>query len=88
MKAFANDRHAYRRQVRYMRYQLYFTMTNFENRLKQMNTYLKYFPVPPQKGELKLLSDEDLSEIIDNAKPLEYNQAMLQNNMTRLLMSL
>ena len=83
LKAFANDRHAYRRQVRYMRYQLYFTTTNFENffhRLKQMNTYLKYFPIPPQKGEVEPLSDEDLIEIIDNAKPLEYNQAMLQNN--------
>ena len=66
-----------------MRYQLYFTTTNFENffhRLKQMNTYLKYFPIPPQKGKVKPLSDEDLIEIIDNAKPLEYNQAMLQNN--------
>ena len=30
LKAFRNDRHAYRRQVRYMRYQLYFTTTNFE----------------------------------------------------------
>ena len=74
--------------------QLYFTMTNFENffhRLKQMNTYLKYFPIPPQKGKVEPLSDEDLIEIIDNAKTLEYNQAMLQNNydrMTRLLMSL
>ena len=30
LKAFRNDCHAYRRQVRYMRYQLYFTTTNFE----------------------------------------------------------
>ena len=83
LKAFRNDHHAYRRQVRYMRYQLYFTTTNFENffhRLKQLNNYLKYFPIPPQKGEVKPLSEDDLMEIIDNAKPLEYNQAMLQNN--------
>ena len=30
LKAFRNDHHAYRRQVRYMGYQLYFTTTNFE----------------------------------------------------------
>ena len=56
LKAFANDRHAYRRQVSYMRYQLYFTTTSFENffhRLKQLNTSMKYFPVPPQKGKVK-----------------------------------
>ena len=27
-----------------------------------MNTYLKYFPIPPQKGEVEPLSDEDLIE--------------------------
>ena len=55
LKAFANDRHAYRHQVGYTRYQLYFTMTNFENffhRLKQMNTYLKYFPIQLQIASL------------------------------------
>ena len=30
LEASRNDRHAYRHQVRYMRYQLYFTTTNFE----------------------------------------------------------
>ena len=84
LKVFKNDRHAYRRQVRYMRYQLYFTTTNFTpflHRLKQLNKYLKYFPVPPQKeGMLHPLTEDDLIEIIDNAKPIEYNQSMLQNN--------
>ena len=46
----------------------------------QLNNYLKYFPVPPQKGEVKPLSEDDLMEIIDNAKPLKYKQTMLQNN--------
>ena len=73
LKAFSNDRHAYRRQVRYMRYQLYFTTKNFDpffHRLKQLNKYLKYFPIPPQKLKVNSLSDEDLIEIIDNAKPV------------------
>ena len=78
-----NSPHAYRRQVRYMRYQLYFTTTNFADflhRLKQLNKYLKYFPVPPQKEKVASLTDDDLIEIIDNAKPFEYNEAMLKNN--------
>ena len=58
LKAFNNDRHAYRRQVQYMRYQLYFTTNNFkqfEHRLKQLNKYLKYFPVPPGKRNVQSL---------------------------------
>ena len=83
LKAFNNDRHAYRRQVQYMRYQLYFTTSNFkkfELRLKQLNKYLKYFPLPPGKRSVSSLTDDNLMEIIDNSKPLEYHQQMLQNN--------
>ena len=46
LKVFSNDKHAYRRQVRYMRYQLCFTTKNFKNfehRLKQLNKYLAFF---------------------------------------------
>ena len=63
-----NSPHAYRRQVRYLRYQLYFTTTNLANfiyRLKQLNKYLKYFPVPPQKEKVTSLTNDDLIEIID-----------------------
>ena len=80
--AFNGDNHAYRRQVRYMRYQMYFTTSNFKPfvlRLKQMNKYLQFFPVPPKKTTVTPLQEEDLIEIIDNAKPIEYNQLMLQN---------
>ena len=48
--------------------------------MKQLNKYLKYFPVPPQKEKAASLTDNDLIEIIDNAKPFEYNEAMLKNN--------
>ena len=83
LKVFKNDIHAYRRQVRYMRYQLYFTGTNFQaflHRLKQLNKYLKYFPISETTTAVTPLPDDDLIEIIDNAKPIEYNQYMLQNN--------
>ena len=83
LKAFKNDPHAYRRQVQYMRYHLYFTTSNFTpflHHLRQMNQFLRFFPVPPQKKKVKSLPDDQLIEIIDNAKPLEYHQQMLQNN--------
>ena len=83
LKASKNDHHAYRHQLRYMRHQLYFTTSNFSSflhRLKQLNKYLKYFPIPPQQEHVHTISDKELVEIIDNAKPLEYNQYMLQNN--------
>ena len=66
-----------------MRYQLYFTGTNFQtflHRLKQLNKYLKYFPISETTTSVQPLPDDDLIEIIDNAKPIEYNQYKLQNN--------
>ena len=36
LRAFKNDRHAYRRQVRYMRYQLIFGYENFDNFLHRL----------------------------------------------------
>ena len=71
LKVFKNDIHAYRRQVRYMRYQLYFTGTNFQaflHRLKQLNKYLKYFPISETTTSVQPLPDDDLIEIIDNVK--------------------
>ena len=83
LKAFRNDRNAYRRQVNYMRYHLYFTKQNFkafEGRLKQMNSYLPYFPRRATGRAPEALSDSDLMEIIDQAKPIEYQQKLLENN--------
>ena len=48
--------------------------------MKQLNKYLKYFPVPLGKRNVQSLPEDNLIEIIDNAKPLEYHQQMLQNN--------
>ena len=67
-----------------MRHQLYFTTNNFkafEHRLKQLNKYLKYFPIPPGKTKAnKCLAPSELVEIIDVAKPIEYQKQMLLNN--------
>jgi hypothetical protein len=45
-----------------------------------MNKYLKYFPVPEGRDEVEVLSDDELVEILDRAKPLGYQQELLKAN--------
>ena len=55
---------------------MYLTMTHVENvlhRLKQMNTYLKYFPGASKKNIVMSITDEYLIEPVHNVKSLEYN---------------
>ena len=66
-----------------MRYNLYFSTTkvrSFEKRLKQLNQYLKYFPIPTGRDTVEPLPDDQLLEIIDMAKPIEYQQTLLKSN--------
>ena len=84
LRAFRNDPHAYRRQVTYMRYHLKWTagnFTTFQYRLKELNNYLKYFPLRANNNTPHSpLSEDVLLEIIENSKPLEYQLALLRNN--------
>ena len=83
LRAFSDDQNAYRRQVHYMRYNLYFSTTevrSFEKRLKQLNQYLKYFPIPTGRDTVEPLPDDQLLEIIDMAKPIEYQETLLKSN--------
>ena len=71
---------AWRRQRTYLRYHLKFgqmTVNEFRNRLLEMNKYLKYFPVPPNKSAVSSLDAEELVEILDRAKPIEYHMDVL-----------
>ena len=71
---------AWRRQRTYLRYHLRFgqmTVNEFRNRLVEMNKYLKYFPVPPKKESVSSLDEEELVEILDRAKPVEYHMDVL-----------
>ena len=66
-----------------MHYSLFFTegqFKKFKDRLVELNRYLKYFPIPTGKDKVESLPEEKLVEIVDQAKPLQYQRALLQSN--------
>ena len=80
---FNGDENSWRRQRNYMRYHLFFNEDNFQgflHRLKELNKYLKYFPVPTGRTTVTSLQDDELVEILDRAKPIKYQQALLTAN--------
>ena len=82
-KSFNDDTNEWRRQRRYMCYHLYFAQGQFQDfkvRLLELNRYLKYFPVLENKKTITCLPDNKLIEIIDKAKPVPYQQALLTSN--------
>ena len=52
----------------------------FLEQLKQLNNYFPYFPIPSGRTTVEKLPDDQLLEIIDRAKPIEYQRAILQQN--------
>ena len=52
----------------------------FKRRLLEMNKYLKYFPAPSGRTATSALSETELVEIIDRAKPAEYQMDILASN--------
>lgn len=74
---------AWRRQRFYMRYNLRFgklSVNEFVRRLQEMNKYLKYFPPPKGKKHTSMLDESELLEILDRAKPHEYQLDILASN--------
>ena len=74
---------AWRRQRFYMRYNLHFgkmSVNEFVRRLQEMNRYLKYFPAPKGKKHTSMLDESELLEILDRAKPHEYQLDILASN--------
>ena len=56
------------------------TVAEFKRRLVEQNEFLKYFPTPAGKKSVSKLTEEELVEIIDRAKPVEYHCDVLANN--------
>jgi Reverse transcriptase (RNA-dependent DNA polymerase) len=74
---------AWRRQRSYMRYNLSMKdmpVGAFKRRLLEMNKYLKYFPAPQGRSTTSALSETELVEIMDRAKPPEYQMDILASN--------
>ena len=80
---FAPVESAWRRQRSYLRYHVKFgnlTVAEFKRRLVEQNEFLKYFPPPKGKNAVSQLTEEELVEILDRAKPVEYHCDVLANN--------
>ena len=75
---------AWRRQRSYLRFHVKFgnmTVAEFRRRLMEQNEFLKYFPTPVGKNKsVSKLTEEELVEIVDRAKPVEYHCDVLANN--------
>ena len=75
---------AWRRQRSYLRFHVKFgnmTVAEFRRRLMEQNEFLKYFPTPAGKNKsVSKLTEEELVEIVDRAKPVEYHCDVLANN--------
>ena len=56
------------------------SVAEFKRRLNEQNEFLKYFPPPPGKRSVSPLTEEELVEIVDRAKPVEYHCDVLANN--------
>jgi len=80
---FAPPESAWRRQRTYMRYHLKFqdmSVADFKRRLIEVNNYLIYFPPPEGKKSVSKLTEDELVEIMDRAKPVEYQLDVLTSN--------
>ena len=76
--------HAYQKQVVYMQHYLTLgnhTVRNFATRLRELNNYLPYFPREEGKAEPSALSDDDLIQILNQAKPEEWQAVILGANI-------
>jgi hypothetical protein len=76
--------HAYQKQVVYMQHYLRLgghTVRNFATRLRELNNYLPYFPREEGKAEPAKLSDDVLIQILNQAKPEEWQSVILGANI-------
>jgi hypothetical protein len=54
----------------------------------RQNTYLRYFPIPADRDEVKSLPDDELLEIVDRAKRVEWQRDLLSANIDPYSMTL
>ena len=69
--------HAYRRQQNYLRYHVFMMDMDWDSffaKLKRQNFYLRYFPIPDDRESCESLQDDELVEIIDRAKWIEWQR--------------
>jgi hypothetical protein len=76
--------HAYQKQVVYMQHYVRLggpTVRNFSTRLRELNNYLPYFPREEGKVEPSKLFNGNLIQILNQAKPEEWQSVILGANI-------
>ena len=71
---------AWRLQTNYMNYNLFMgdhTVAEFTQRLKQLNSYLPYFPKKADGTKREPLDEDQLIDILNRAKPNDWHATML-----------
>ena len=71
---------AWRLQTNYMNYNLFMgdhTVAEFTQRLKQLNSYLPYFPKKHDGTKREPLDEDQLIDILNRAKPNDWHATML-----------
>ena len=82
---------AYRRQRNYLRYHVFMidmSLSDFRAELRRQNNFLKYFPIPNEGVACESLSDDELVEIVDRAKRVEWQRDLLTANIDPYALSL
>lgn len=83
--------HAYRRQKSYLRYNVFMmdmSLADFRAELLRQNNMLRYFPIPDDRDECEVFSDDELVEIVDRAKRVEWQRDLLTANIDPYSMKL
>ena len=82
---------SYRRQRNYLRYHVFMidmTLSDFRAELHRQNLFLRYFPIPSDRESCESLPDDELVEIVDRAKRVEWQRDLLTANIDPYALSL
>ena len=75
---------SFRRQRNYLRYHVFMmemSLSDFKAELRRQNNFLRYFPVPPDRERCDSFPDDELVEIVDRAKRVEWQRDLLTANI-------
>jgi len=76
--------YAYRRQRNYLRYHLFMlemSLADFRAELRRQNNFLRYFPIPDDRESCDMIPDDELVDIVDRAKRVEWQRDLLTANI-------
>ena len=85
------SQHAYRRQKSYLRYAVFMMempLDDFRAELSRQNNMLRYFPIPNDRIQCDTFDDDELVEIVDRAKRVEWQRDLLTANIDPYSMTL